>query len=442
MRYPILFVLLLTAGLLTGQAISHPLLQSGPMLGYSEMREVLLWVQTSEPAEVHFEYWTDEQPDTRFRTRKLQTDPYFAHTAKLRADRVQPGQAYTYQLFINGEAVALPYPTTFRTQPVWKWRTDAPDFSVAIGSCTYVNEPVYDRPGNPYGGEYGIFQTIHGMRPDLMLWLGDNIYLREADWFSRTGILHRYTHTRSLPEMQPLLASSFHYAIWDDHDYGPNDSDRSWIHKETALEAFDLFWGNPTLGQPGVGGNGTAFQYMDMDFFLLDGRYFRTPNDMEHGEQMLLGRAQLEWLVESLVYSQAPFKMVAVGGQMLNTAQRYETFINLAPQERAYLLERIEEEEITGVIFLTGDRHHTELSRLVNAKGNVVYDLTCSPLTSGVANPNEENRLRVEGTLVKDRNFGLLNFRGPRNARELYIQIFDTEGTQLWDYTIPQPERK
>lgn len=29
-------------------------LQSGPMVGYSTMKEVLLWVQTNKPANVHF----------------------------------------------------------------------------------------------------------------------------------------------------------------------------------------------------------------------------------------------------------------------------------------------------------------------------------------------------------------------------------------------------
>ena len=52
--------------------------------------------------------------------------------------------------------------------------------------------------------------------PDFMLWLGDNTYLRESDWNSRTGFIKRYPHTRALSELQPLLASTHHYATWDD----------------------------------------------------------------------------------------------------------------------------------------------------------------------------------------------------------------------------------
>ena len=51
-----------------------------------------------------------------------------------------------------------------------------------------------------------------------MLWLGDNVYLRE-DFHGQQSIYDRYTHT-STPEMANLLSSASNYAIWDDHDYG------------------------------------------------------------------------------------------------------------------------------------------------------------------------------------------------------------------------------
>jgi alkaline phosphatase D len=312
---------------------------------------------------------------------------------------------------------------------------------VALGSCSYINEPVYDRPNNPYGGDYQIFTNIHAKNPDAMLWLGDNLYLREADWYSRTGIMKRYTHSRSVAELQPLLASTHHYAIWDDHDFGPNDSDRSFIHKDKTLEAFRLFWGNPSVGLPHAeGGITSAFQWADMDFFLMDNRYFRTPNRRTTGEAVYFGETQLEWLIDALVASSAPFKFVATGGQVLNTEPVYENYARLAPEERAYLLGRIQEENIKGVIFLTGDRHHTEMSKYVNARGNAVYDLTISPLTSGAGSnrDDEHNLLREEGTLVLQRNFGLLSFSGPREERSLLIQVFDTEGEELWQRTIKQ----
>ena len=433
--------MLLVLVLASSTFLAKAQLQSGPMLGYAEMREVLLWVQTSKPAEVYFEYWVTETPERVFQTDIVTTGKATAYTAKCIADQVQPGRAYTYRLLLDGREVKLDYPTTFDTPPLWQWRTDPPDFTVALGSCYYANEPVYDRPGTPYGGDYQIFTSIYEKQPDVMLWLGDNVYLREADWYSRTGIMHRYTHTRSLPELQPLLASTHHYAIWDDHDFGPNNSDRSFIHKDLTLEAFDLFWGNPTTGLPGHKGITTFFQWADIDFFLLDDRYFRTPNNRKTGERTLLGEAQLEWVIDALANSRAPFKMVAIGGQVLNTAQRYETYQNLFPEERQYLLRRIEEEGIKNVVFLTGDRHHTELSRYENRNGHVIYDWTVSPLTSGAASRvTETNHLRVEGTLVTQRNFGMLQVSGPRNERTLTLKVYDSEGAELWTRMIEQQE--
>ena len=274
-----------------------------------------------------------------------------------------------------------------------------------------------------------------------MIWLGDNNYLRETDWTTRTGYHHRYTHSRSIPELQPLLARTHHYAIWDDHDYGPNDSDRSWVHRELAGETFDLFWANPSSGLKtseqayGENGNTTSFRYNDVDFFLLDNRSFRTPNGQARRDNVtLLGEPQLDWLLENLTYSKARWKIVCVGGQVLNTAEVWENYVNLAPNELRYLLARITEEDIEGVVFVTGDRHHTELSELRLPNGKMVYDVTVSPLTSGIGNPKDEvNKNRVDGTLVLENNFGVLNFSGPLEERVLTVAIFGAEGGLLWE---------
>ncbi|THH40016.1 alkaline phosphatase D family protein [Neolewinella litorea] len=412
-------------------------LQSGPMLGYSEQREVLIWVQTTGPAEVTVAYWAEGEADPSF-TSTIQTAAATAYTAKLVADQVSPGTTYEYYVMLNGEVVSLPYPTRFTTQPTWGWRSEPPDFTVALGSCTYVNEPRYDRPGPGYGSEYEIFETIDSLHPDLMIWLGDNMYLREPDWYTRTGYFHRYTHTRSLPEMQPLLARTFHYATWDDHDYGPNDSDGSWIRKKLAKETFDLFWGNLTSGLPGNGGITSTFRYVDTDFFLLDNRSFRTPNGMlrETGKT-LLGETQLEWLIQSLIFSDSPWKMVCIGGQVLNTYRGAETYNGLAPEEREYLLRRITEENISGVVFLTGDRHHTVLSSLELPNGNRIYDLTISSLTAGTGSSrDEENALRVAGTLLVEHNFGVLTFSGPLSERELAVRVYGTDGVLRWERVL------
>ena len=73
---------------------AQDLINSGPMVGYSTMQEVLLWVQTSENAKVHFEYYEIDNPSIRFKTDEKITEKKTAFVAKLIADQVMPGKKY------------------------------------------------------------------------------------------------------------------------------------------------------------------------------------------------------------------------------------------------------------------------------------------------------------------------------------------------------------
>ena len=411
--------------------------QSGPMVGYSTMREVLLWVQTTNSAEVHFEYYDQEVPGERFKTEAMTTKQTNGFVAKLIADQVLPGKKYGYELFLDGVQVKRDYPLEFQSQTLWQWRTDPPEVNFVVGSCNYVNEERFDRPGTPYGSDYEIFESIYKKNPDFMLWLGDNTYLREPDWNSRTGFLHRYTHTRSLPQLQPLLASTHHYAIWDDHDFGPNDSDGSFWLKDMASEIFKLFWGNPNYDVINKGGITGSFQWADLQFFLLDNRYYRTSNNNHATKREMLGKPQIDWLINALASSSAPFKFVCIGGQVLSTEAMHENYATF-PIEQRYLLDKIREARIEGVIFLDGDRHHTGLSRMQESQDVYpIYDLTCSSLTAG-AYPNKEelNQFRLEETLFGKHNFGLLQVTGKHTDRVLKITILDKDGKEVWTRDI------
>ena len=422
---------------------AQDLIKSGPMVGYSTMREVLLWVQTSQEAEVYFEYYEKNSPQIRFKTKKLYTIKKNGFVAKLIADQVEPGTEYKYDVFIDGDKIERDYTMAFQTQELWKWRTDPPNINFAIGSCNYVNEKEYDKPGKPYGSNFEIFNTIHAQNPDFMLWLGDNTYLRESDWNSRTGILHRYSHTRSLPELQPLLASTHHYAIWDDHDFGPNNSDGSFWLKETTTEIFKLFWGNPNYDVTGNGGITGVFQWGDLDFFLLDNRYHRTSNKNFTGIRQILGKNQIDWLINALTFSNAPFKFIVVGGQVISTKPLNENHASFA-EEKSYLINKIREAKIEGVIFLDGDRHHTVLSKMQESN-NVYpfYDLTCSSLTAtNYKNDETHNIFKLEETIIGENNFGILSVVGSANNRELIVKIFDKEGEELWRKSIKSSDLK
>ena len=404
-------------------------LQSGPMVGYSEMREVMLWVQTNRACQVYVEYWESGQPEGT---------PHLTNAVQTSAEN---GKNYDARLRIDGKRVPLPYPFHFHARDLWAYRTDPPAFRALVGSCAYFNDSLYDRPGKPYGSNYTIFNTMAQEKGDLMVWLGDNIYLNEADWNTRTGINYRYTKSRSYRELQPLLAQMSHYAIWDDHDYGPNDADRSFIHKDLTQAAFQNFWANPSYGVNGQGGITSMFSWSDCDFFLLDDRWFRSPYLRKTGEKVMLGAGQIEWLIDALRSSQATFKFVCVGSVVLSTADVYENYIHVAPEERKRLLEAIAAEEISGVVFLTGDRHHTEMSKYKPAGGFPVYDLTVSPFTSGTyPGDGDANKLLIPGTEYVGHNFATLDVSGPRLDRKVLITVKNHLGAQIWQQEISGKE--
>ncbi|TRX30070.1 alkaline phosphatase family protein [Flavobacterium franklandianum] len=418
-------------------------LKSGPMVGYSEMKEAVIWLQTKKKASVFVEYYSTDEKTTILRSESYLTKKDDAFTCHVLLDQLQPGKKYFYSVFIDKKKINFSYETSFTSKKSWLWRENAPDFSFALGSCTYINEEAVDRPGKGYGSNYSVFEAINSKNPDIMLWMGDNIYLREADWDTKTGIYHRYTHSRSIKELQPLLAKTQNFAIWDDHDFGPNDSDRSFYNKHISQQAFKDFWANKSYGLDTNQNEGTCstFSWSDADFFLLDNRFFKSPNDRKTGEKTILGKQQLEWLIDALASSKAAFKIIAIGGQVLNSSARFENY-ECYKEEKNYFLEQIKSNAIKGVLFLSGDRHFTELSKISISETQQIYDWTVSPLTSNIATTYKEdtNINRVEGSLFVESCFGIISFSGSKETRQMKLTLFNKEGIELWNKVILKKE--
>lgn len=434
LRRILMIGLLLAAG-----AVQAAEIAAGPMPGHSAMRQAKVWVQTDEPAEVELRYWAEGQPDETTMTRAVNTRAESANAVTIDVAGLEPGTEYHYEVLIDDEPKPPDFDQRFVTQPLWQWREDPPDFSFALGSCAYINESEYDRPGDPYGGDYQVFDAIAGEDPDFMLWLGDNVYYREADWDSISGMYARFSHTRQLPEMQRLLTSTHHYATWDDHDYGPNNSDRGYPLREQALRVFDDFWPNPDFSGAGTGGVTNYFEWHDAAFFMLDNRYFRQANDRVSGKRTVLGQDQIEWLIDALKTSNAAFKFVVMGGQFLNSAEVFETYAHIAPGERRAILDRLRAEDIPGVIFLSGDRHHSVFMTMERRKTYPLHEWTVSPLTAGAGTPAEgEGQYRVEGSVYGERNFGRIEISGPRDDRQARLVLHDSDGEPVWETTVRQ----
>lgn len=418
-------------------------IRSGPMLGYADLTEVSVWLQTTALADVRIRYWPEGRRGESRTTDALRADSKNDHIARFVLPDLEPGTRYGYEVLVGGAPTKFASGAangTFGTQTFWQYRSDPPEFSVAIGSCYYANEPRTDRPGRPYGSDPVIFRTIAARKPDLMIWLGDNVYLRETDFGSVAAMKRRYALAREEPALQPLLEGARHYATWDDHDFGPNDA--LWINRfaTESLDVFKTYWANPTYGARGIPGVFGQFSWGDVDFFLLDDRFYRTPERLPDGpDKTMLGREQMRWLQHALYYSRAPFKVVANGSQVLNHVTRDESFAHYPDQKE--LLDFIVKHRIRGVMFLSGDRHLTELQRVTPEGFYPLYDFTSSSLTAGLSNPiheqEKDNPLRVPGTLVNDmHNFGVLRFAGKCNERIVELAAYDREGKQRWTRTI------
>ena len=422
---------------LTAGSLSAAEVVSGPMPGHSAMRAVKVWLQTDAAAEARLRYWPEGEIDRARETPIRQTRAEQAYTAEFDVTGLEPGTVYEYRVLLDGREQTPEYKQHLRTQPLWQWREDPPDFTFALGSCSYINQPEYDRPGDPYGGDHQIYDAIADKQPDFMLWMGDNWYYREVDWDSVSGLYARASHSRQFLPLRRLLTTTHHYATWDDHDYGPNNSDSSYALRDQALQVFNDFWPNPDFSAAGGGGVINHFEWHDAAFFLLDNRYFRDANRRTTSQRQVLGEAQIEWLINALKFSRATFKFVVVGGQFLNSAEIFENLDHLAPAERRRILDAINAEDIPGVVFLSGDRHQSMLLKQESGTDYPLYDWTVSPLTAGAGRTlDAPAQYLVEGSQYNRRSFGTVSVSGPREDRVAALTLHDSNGQPVWNAEI------
>ena len=427
-------------------------LVSGPMLGYVEHRAAMIWAEVGIDVNViQINYWEKGKKDS-FQTvfpsgidaESMDNTPFYP--VKFELNNLRMNTTYEYQVLINETPVLIKYPLTFKTKELWEWRKPAPDFSFLTGSCAYINDPEYDRP-KPYGNDPNIFRTMAKTPASFMLWLGDNNYLREADYSSNYGIAYRYSHDRATPELQPLLAAMPHFAIWDDHDYGPNDSDKSWVLKESARNCFKKYWCNHSYGEDKKGVY-THMRYGDCEFFMLDNRYFRSADDMldsingkPNEDKLMFGKQQMDWLKNALLSSNATFKFIVSGSQVLNPIIKSENWRSY-PYEFQDFMNFLDNNRLSGVLFLSGDIHRTEIIKIDRKNNYSLFDITSSSITAGVNTQKlNENPYRIGGS-VQENNFTKVSVSGPKNDRALKFEFININGEIKSEFKISEKELK
>ena len=426
----------------------NPGIVSGPMLGPVELRDAKIWIEVSpDVKDVGLQYNKKGFSNTINKVKyKGELGKPF-NPIQLTIGGLDFNTAYEYKILVNGKATSAK--GEFITKDLWQWRKPAPDFTFLTGSCSYFNEPVYDRPGKPYGGDSSIFKTMSGEKAAFMLWLGDNWYTREVDYYSEWGLWYRAHYDRSRKVIQDFLKAMPHLSTWDDHDYGPNDIGRNYILKQTSREIFMNYFCNPSYGENGQGIY-TMASYGDVDIFITDDRWWRSADAMPDSvngkpnmEKRMFGAQQMEWLKNSLLFSTATFKIIVVGSQVLNPVSPYDRLIKF-PGDYYELMNLLEDRKIPGVLFLSGDRHHSEIIKVTREGAYPLYDITVSPLTSSThkfGGVEKDNPYRVFG-LDEKQNYGKITISGKKGERKLMVEFVGIKGEKLGQWSVMENELK
>jgi alkaline phosphatase D len=315
--------------------------------------------------------------------------------------------------------------------------TEAPR-RILFGSCLDPSRP------------HPILETIVEQRPELFLFLGDNIY---ADTRNPAVMRAKYRKLAGSAGFRRLSAACPILATWDDHDFGANDAGADFPMKEESRRQFLDFWNapadSPRRSHPGVY-DAQRFGPPErrVQVILLDLRYFRSPLRWgrlpgksrssylpdDRPRATLLGEEQWRWLEERL-REPARLRLIVSSIQMLAEYHGWEAWANF-PRELARLLELLKTTRAEGVLFLSGDRHFAEISRRDEPGLYPLYDITTSGLNRRFPReaPNP-NRFRVDGYYLKE-NFGLLEIDWADPEPRVRVRILDAEARMPLDLEI------
>ena len=349
---------------LAPRASSAAYLELAPMLGHVSSTEARIWAKSSESTKLSVRISTKPDLSSSRTVRGPKLEAGSGLMGHVVVSNLQPATLYYYSVLLDGKpATPRPYPS-FTTAPA---EGQPGHVRIAFTSC--VGYHGYDATAG--------YADLGRTNIDLLLMLGDNHYANTND-----PVVQRkyFFDQRATAGWRGLSPGTPIYAIWDDHDFGPNDSDGTLKGKERALQTFKEHWANPSYGEPDNPGVYFKFTRADVDVFMLDGRFYRDPNkatNLAHKTQ--LGTKQLAWFKRELLASKAPVKVLASGGewQGYGTDDSWRSF----RQERDDIFKFIEDNSIKGVLLISGDRHFTGAYQ-VEKKW---IEVTVGPIGSAVA---------------------------------------------------------
>ncbi len=220
-------------------------------------------------------------------------DPFFSafrsvnedsRTVTFSFDALAPDTPYRYAVEVGGALDTL-RAGRFRTAP------DGPaSFRLIAAGCAITGS---DRP---------VFDVIRHQDPLFFLHIGDMHYenIESAD---PEAYRQAYRNVLASPSQAALYRSTPIAYVWDDHDYGPNNSDRRSPGRDAARQAYQEMIPHYPLAA-GLG-NVPIFQSFAVGrlrFILTDLRSSRQP--YRRGFQTIptmMGERQKDWFKEELL---------------------------------------------------------------------------------------------------------------------------------------------
>ncbi|MCW5715902.1 MAG: hypothetical protein KIT43_15430 [Bauldia sp.] len=308
-----------------------------------------------------------------------------------------------FELHVTGLAPGRDFELTLRDDDVGTFdrrlfRTldlDRPSGRFAVASCM---DEGYRRKA------ITMWETLAREAPDFLILLGDTCYAdRRNPRRDEAGMARRYVHTRlglAWFRMERLVPT---FAVWDDHDLGGDNGDRTFVHLPFARRLFDAFWGTTgnSAWRRGLG-VGSRLEGFGQRFYLMDDRSFRDPRGTQGGRQW--GAEQMDWLFEEIGTDPTPAWIMS-GGQYFGLQALRESMEDDQPAELADLLQRLSRIAAPAA-FMSGDVHFSAIAAIGPERlGYPTYEFTSSSIHSTV-NPGPVGR----GKVVAERRHNFMTF--------------------------------
>ena len=299
---------------------------------------------------------------------------------------------------------------------------------IAFGSCNRESLPQV------------MWQEILATKPNVWIWLGDNIY---GDTEDMAVLKEKYDLQKSNEDYQQLREQAAIVGIWDDHDYGVNDGDKNYPFKKESkalmLDFLDVPNDNPVRTHEGAYNAYTFGEgQQKVKVILLDGRTFRDTlqqrqNDYQryypNTEGDMLGETQWTWLENELKNSDASVHLIGCGIQMIAEEHGFEKWANF-PKARKRLLALLQKTTPKRPVLLSGDRHIGEISKLeVEGLALPLYEVTSSGLTHSYEKAGDEPNQHRVSPLIGQKHYATIDFDWKEDDKvNLTLQIRGLEG--------------